>query len=61
MIMTRKQYDAMLDYYPSFMKNEYTQLTRKWSFDGVLIGGNYKIVSELATLLNNVSEFVESY
>lgn len=60
MYITRKQYDAMMDYYPSFMKNEYQQLTKKWFVGGVLIGGNYKIVSEMAELVNTISEFVNN-
>ena len=55
MLITRKQYDAMLDYYPNFMKNEYRKLSRQWSLSGVLVGGNYKIISDMAELLNTVS------
>lgn len=54
MRLTRKQYDGMVNTYPNFMRKEYLTLTRKWSLDGVLVGGNYKTIGELAELLNLV-------
>ena len=61
MYISRKEYDALLGYYPDFMQKQYIQLTRKWNINVVKVYGDYAIISELAEKVNilNNAELVK--
>jgi hypothetical protein len=52
MYISRNEYDAMINYYPNFMKERYITLKRKWNIAVVEVSGNYAVISELAEKIN---------
>ena len=52
MLITRKQYDQLIEKFPAWMKDSYLKLNRQWTYEGVYIHGEIGLVNELTKMLS---------